>query len=304
MPFLLFPSRVGGTDNFDSLLNIILIIPLTYNLKSYMAAPFIAVILSILLFLEFALYIFPDKTVLAEFFRLDYIQSAQWKNYLMIANISSVYMIPNTITLFCCVIQHQINKERQTEKPASEEMQTIEDVPRNSLALTGERSHDTRSTLMEVIKTWCTIELHNIMLIVIFLASVMNINLLNLVYLIFSLYYFFFPASIKKIDSKPVRFLKWYAFVHLALIVVYQIPVFPEPSQCELDSTCIAWHKLIGLNKMVYKSYEGSPMCCLLTDAATSTSCPHPYSFEGVMSIVIINIIVNINVRGCLMPDV
>lgn len=273
-------------------MNIILIIPLTYNLKSYIVAPVIAVILSVLLFLEFALYIFPDNEVLAQFFRLDYIESAQWKNYLMIANISSVYMIPNTITLFCCVIQHQINKERQAEKPAAEEMKAIESAGEKPMTL----GRESRSTLMELIKTWCTIQLHNIMLIVIFLASVMNINLLNLVYLVFSLYFFFFPASIKKVDSKPVRFLKWYAFVHLALIVVYQMPLFPEPSQCELASSCIAWHKLLGLNKMVYKAYDGCPTCRLPTAAQTGTACPHPYSFEGVISIVVINIIVNINV--------
>ena len=255
-------------------------------------APVIAVILSVLLFLEFALYIFPDNEVLAQFFRLDYIESAQWKNYLMIANISSVYMIPNTITLFCCVIQHQINKERQAEKPAAEEMKAIESAGEKPKTL----GRESRSTLMELIKTWCTIQLHNIMLIVIFLASVMNINLLNLVYLVFSLYFFFFPASIKKVDSKPVRFLKWYAFVHLAFIVVYQMPLFPEPSQCELASSCVAWHKLLGLNKRVSKAYDGCPTCQLPTAAQTGTACPHPYSFEGVISIVVINIIVNINV--------
>lgn len=260
-------------------------------------------ILSILLFLEFALYIFPDNQLLSELFHLDYIQSEQWKNYLMIANISSVYMIPNTITLFCCVIQHQIYKERRVEKSADEELKPVESAPSNALgasaAVGASGARESRPTLMENIKLWCTLQLHNIMLIVIFLASVMNINLLNMVYLVFSLYFFFFPAAIKQIDSKPVRFLKWFAFAHLALIVIYQMPLFPEPEQCELALSCIPWHKLLGLNKMVYKAYDGCPMCTTLVPGETVGShCPHPYSFEGVMSIVIINIIVNINVWG------
>ena len=47
---------------------------------------------------------------------------------------------------------------------------------------------------------------------------------------------------------------------------------------------------------MVYKAYDGCPTCQLPTAAQTGTACPHPYSFEGVISIVVINIIVNINV--------
>lgn len=311
-----------GTDNVDSLLNILLIISITVNLKSYTAAPRIAGILCVLLFLEYALYIFPDKEMLMRVLHMTEMNK-QVVNYLMIADISSKYMIPNTITMVCCIIQHQVSKERKegvesgksgkSENATKEiELQTIEEgtfysiplilgkVQENSANPIHVDSEMRRPSAMDTLKEICTLELHNIMLIVIFLASVTNTNLLNMVYLLFSLYFLFHPEPIKQLNSKPVRFIKWYAYVHLLIMVVYQIPFIPEASQCEYANSCFAWHQFIGLNKMVYLAYEGSPVCQLESlidpEEVMYTNCPHPLTIDGgVLNIVIINIIVNIN---------
>lgn len=291
-----------GTDNVDSLLNILLIIGMTVNLKSYTAAPRIAGILCVLLFLEYALYIFPDRELLKEFLHMENMNK-QVVNYLMIADISSKYMIPNTITMVCCIIQHQVFKERKqsTEQSTEQEIEMKEtkstQIEEGNLTVS---THQYRPSAMSIIKEVCTLQLHNIMLIVIFLASVANTNLLNLVYLVFSLFYLFHPNSIKQVNSKPVKYIKWYAYIHLLIMVLYQIPFIPEPSQCEYANSCFAWHQFIGLNKMVYLSYTGNPICQLesLIDPELDhyTNCPHPLSIDGgVLNIVIINIIVNIN---------
>lgn len=280
-----------GTDNVDSLLNVLLIISMTVNLKSYRAAPTIAAILGILLFLEYALYIWPDRELLMSVLHMQNMNS-QVVNYLMIADVSSKYMIPNTITMVCCGIQHQVSKERkETGDAEKKDVSEVEMQPINE---------GRRPSAMDTLKELCTLQLHNIMLIVIFLASVTNTNLLNMVYLIFSLYYLFHPTPLKQLNSKPVRFIKWYAYVHLLIMVLYQIPFIPEPSQCEYASSCFAWHQLIGLNKMVYLSYEGNPICQVesMIDLANPkyTNCPHPLSIDGgVLNLVFINIIVNIN---------
>ena len=284
-----------GTDNFNSLLNVFLIIPLTANLKSYCAAPFIAVFLAILLFLEYGLYIVPNKTLLTEWLEMGTLND-QVRNYLMIANISSVYMIPNTITMFCLVIQAQLAREMKEATEISEtepkEVEMVQMDPEDH-----ETSHEPeRPSLMDGIRSWFTLQLHNITLVIIFLASVTNTNLLSSVYLIYSLYFLFHPGAIKQVDSKAIRFVKWYAFLHLAIIVAYQLPFFPEPASCQLDGTCIPWMQLIGLSKTVYRSYVGNPTCSLNTTIAEElTECPGPYVIEGgILSIVIINIIVNI----------
>ena len=44
---------------------------MTRNLKSYHAAPVVAGILAVLLFFEYALYLFPDKIKLAELLGMD-----------------------------------------------------------------------------------------------------------------------------------------------------------------------------------------------------------------------------------------
>ena len=283
-----------GTDNFDSLLNIVLIIPLTANLKSYIAAPVIAIILGVLLFAEYALYIVPDKTRLTSWLHMDELKD-QARNYLMISNVSSVYMIPNTITMFCLVIQSQLAQEaaKRAEKEPGQEMKV------QSVSFAG-KAAGTRTTLMNSLRTWFTLQLHNIMLVVIFLASVANENLLNMVYLVYSLYFLFYPAAIKKTNGKAIRFIKWYAFIHLAIVVLYQIPVFAEPSDCQLAGTCVPWMSLIGLTKMVYRTYKGNPTCSLDHAMATipQTACPGPYYLDGgILSIAIINIVVNIEVR-------
>ena len=89
---------------------------MTRNLKSYHAAPVVASILAVLLFFEYALYLFPDKIKLAELLGMDDFES-QARNYLMIANISSVYMIPNTVTMVCCFVQYQLSKETKPDTP-------------------------------------------------------------------------------------------------------------------------------------------------------------------------------------------
>ena len=157
--------------------------------------------------------------------------------------------------------------------------------------------HTTEKTLMKAICRWIIYQLHNITLIVIFLVSVTNPSLLSSVYLVFSLYYLFNPEPIKQLDSKEVQFIKTYAFIHLALMVIYQLPFFPEPSECQLRGTCIPLMRLIGLNKMVYSSYIGNPTCSLHSEIADigKTECPGPYFVNGgILSIVIINIILNI----------
>ena len=320
---------------------------MTCNLKSYHAAPVVAGILAVLLFFEYALYLFPDNIKLAELLHMDNFES-QARNYLMIANISSVYMIPNTVTMVCCVVQYQLSKETKPETPreideaahaapvpalpaadasspsspsspsssssssrASSprqgpkevEMGALSRAPRLRLPLAEspeeEKAGDgKRRTALEILLEWMTIELHDIMLIVIFLASVMNTNLFSLVYLTFSLWFLFKPSVIKQRNNKAAKFIKWYAFIHLAIIVIYQIPWFPEPSACELSLDCPNWHRLLGLNKMVYQHYDGNPRCSPDPTLTGSESlCPHPYQFdEGILSIVIINIIVNIGV--------
>ena len=155
----------------------------------------------------------------------------------------------------------------------------------------------TEKTLMKAICRWIIYQLHNITLIVIFLVSVNNPSLLSSVYLVFSLYYLFNPEVIKQKDNKEVQFIKYYAFIHLALMVIYQLPLFPEPSECQLRGTCIPIMRLIGLNKMVYTSYIGNPTCSLYSEIADMgrTECPGPYNVNGgILSIVIINIVVNI----------
>lgn len=316
---------------------------MTCNLKSYSAAPVVASILSVLLFLEYVLYIFPDNALLAELLHMDNFES-QARNYLMIANISSVYMVPNTVTMVCCWVQYQLSKETKPETPqvAAEpavgaqaletssasspssprmgakevELSSVPKIPTLRLPIAESRETEEeksregkRRTALEILLEWMTIELHDIMLIVIFLASVMNKNLFSLVYLIFSLYFLFRPSVIKQRNNKASMFIKWYAYIHLAIIVIYQIPLFPEPSTCELTLQCPNWHRLFGLNKMVYQHYAGNPRCSpdpmLVGDAS---ACPHPYQFdEGILSIVIINIIVNIHVSSpwkisCLVP--
>ena len=154
---------------------------------------------------------------------------------------------------------------------------------------------------MKAICRWIIYQLHNITLIVIFLVSVTNPSLLSCVYLVFSLYYLFNPEPIKQLDSDEVKFIKIYAFIHLALMVVYQLPLFPEPSECQLNGTCVPLMRPIGLNKMVYRSYVGNPTCSLSAGLGElgKTECPGPYHINGgILSIVIINIIVNILV-GC-----
>lgn len=288
-----------GTDNFNSLLNILLIIPLTANLKSYCAAPFIAVFLAILLFLEYGLYIVPNKTLLTEWLNMRSM-SDQVRNYLMIANISSVYMIPNTITMFCLVIQAQLAREiKNTTEKADMEEKEVELVRMDPESENVDSHEEQRPSLMDELRSWVTLELHNITLVVIFLASVTNTNLLSSVYLIYSLYFLFHPAAMKQVNGKAVRFIKWYAFIHLVVIVIYQLPLFPEPAACQLQGTCIPWMQLIGLSKTVYRSYVGNPTCSLDTSIADEgrTDCPGPYVIKGgILSIVIINIIVNIGV--------
>lgn len=302
---------------------------MTCNLKSYHAAPVVAGILAILLFFEYALYLFPDKAYLAQLLNMDDFES-QARNYLMIANISSVYMIPNTVTMVCCFVQYQLSKETKPETPreasgapaleaatassgaasasgeasAKEiELSTVPKLPklRFPAAESPEEekpSGGKRRTALEILLEWMTIELHDIMLIVIFLASVTNTNLFSLVYLAFSLWFLFKPSVIKQRNNKAAKFIKWYAFFHLAVIVIYQIPFFPEPSACELSLSCPNWHRLLGLNKMVYQKYDGNPRCSPdPTLSGAESMCPHPYQFdEGILSIVIINIIVNIGV--------
>lgn len=317
---------------------------MTRNLKSYHAAPVVAGILAVLLFFEYALYLFPDKIKLAELLGMDDFES-QARNYLMIANISSVYMIPNTVTMVCCFVQYQLSKETKPDTPreideaeaapapapaangsspsssassassasssgassprqgAKEvEMGAMPRLPRLRLPLAESTEEEKagdgkRRTALEIMLEWMTIELHDIMLIVIFLASVMNTNLFSLVYLAFSLWFLFKPSVIKQRNNKAAKFIKWYAFIHLAIIVIYQIPWFPEPSACELSLDCPNWHRLLGLNKMVYQHYDGNPRCSPYPLTGSQSLCPHPYQFdEGILSIVIINIIVNIGV--------
>ena len=58
--------------------------------------------------------------------------------------------------------------------------------------------------------------------------------------------------------------------------------------------------RLIGLTKMVYRTYKGNPTCSLDHSMATipQTACPGPYYLDGgILSIAIINIVVNIEVR-------
>ena len=102
-----------------------------------------------------------------------------------------------------------------------------------------------------------------------------------------------------------MKFIKWYAYVHLAVTVIFQLPFIPEPSTCELSLACPNWHRLLGLNKLVYKAYVGNPTCSLeLHPNEAWTACPHPYQLdEGILSIVIINIIVNIEVSAVVISN-
>ena len=311
-----------GTDNINSLINILLLIPLITKLTSNKYTSAICSFLTLLLFVEYGLYIVPNKQLIGEWLGMDGL-SLQVKNYLMVANVSSVYMIPNTLTLFCLVLQKDLSKnekvksadstpvpaptagegEEQEKKSKEIEMvdvegmdvdskQPAEDSARLSISLDADEK-----TLMKAICRWIIYQLHNITLIVIFLVSVNNPSLLSSVYLVFSLYYLFNPEPIKQLDSKEVQFIKSYAFIHLALMVVYQLPLFPEPSECQLRGTCIPLMRLIGLNKMVYSSYIGNPTCSIHSEIADigKTECPGPYFVNGgILSIVIINIIVNI----------
>ena len=288
----------------------------------------------------------PNKTIFAEWLGMNEL-SHQVRNYLVVANVTSSYMVPNTLALFSLVIQMHLTSDSRYMKDIpnnqwsgqsalsqssgsendSEEGDYSEDDYEDGDFSEGEEEqrdiemidlenkngekmpistsdmglspspHTTEKTLMKAICRWIIYQLHNITLIVIFLVSVNNPSLLSSVYLVFSLYYLFNPEPIKQLDSQEVQFIKSYAFIHLALMVVYQLPLFPEPSECQLRGTCIPLMRLIGLNKMVYSSYIGNPTCSIHSEIADigKTECPGPYFVNGgILSIVIINIIVNI----------
>ena len=334
-----------GIDNVIALVNLLLLILMVFFLNSYDATPAVAVILTALLFIEYGLYIVPNKTVFAEWLGMNEL-SHQVRNYLVVANVSSSYMVPNTLALFSLVIQMHLTSdsrymkdipnnqwsgqassslsseseyesdewsvsEEDDEISNSSEEEELQEMEMTDLENMGGENidmetddlgytfspHSAENTLMKAICRWIIYQLHNITLIVIFLVSVTNPSLLSSVYLVFSLYYLFNPEPIKRLDSKEVQFIKFYAFIHLALMVLYQLPLFPEPSECQLNGTCVPIMRLIGLNKMVYSSYIGNPTCSLYDEIADigRTECPGPYQLEGgILNIVIINIVVNI----------
>ena len=130
--------------------------------------------------------------------------------------------------------------------------------------------------------------------ILILILSSVNISLISLVYFLYMLYFILFPDRMKERNSRSMRLLLIFSYLHLFAFVLFQIPSFQEQI-LTINNYNILVFRTIGLSKLILAYYEGAPMCYPINGITTEmVRCYHPLSIHGMLPVMAITVIVYI----------
>ena len=273
-----------GSDNIISVVNVLCLWFLTPSLNPTIPPIYISVVNFIVVVFMFVMLAWTGRnSILSSLscYGLEAINVPSWmgptaSHYLFISDVTSMYLLPNLLNMFFCVLLHQIRKEVYGyNKIGNDYINKSERTPWESL---------------------CSFIFMNITLIIqifIFLVSANLPNVLTAVYFIFSLYYIVHPEKIRQIDNKPLFYLRVYALIHLIIIVLYQLPIIPDMYNIG-DFPIMSF---LGLHKLVMSPYENNPQCLdmrFFNTLREDTYCSNPVELDGILFLSLITALLQV----------